>query len=550
MGARASGTDLWRGGIVPYETNPDLGNQAAIASAIVTFEQQTNLRFVQRTRQEDYIRFSKQTRGNANSKLGRQGGRQYVNASLNAVGVLLHEMGHAVGLMHEHQRSDRDDFVIFHEDRVTAEAEQYEKEDTADRTAKYDFESLMHYHAGDPNNPLFESRTGVPAPAEIGSKGALTVTDKTLLEHLYPAAPVIRRTDGEGGAGEVHQASALAVMSVNNTAIAANAVQNASGNYQVVLWRIRENGVVERMGDPAGATGGSASGIRIVAVGSQFVSAMADADGELLLISHDADFARLKDSANQAGEVRGLDVVALSDSRVMTPCISGAGRLLNIVWALQPDGSLIRLFDSGTDGPEAKSVAAVVIQANPTNQVVAVLYADDSFRLVLSTWRVSETTMQPIADSGEQMGESGFARLVLTSTGRLVVVCRDGSGDLLLIPFTFNADGADITRFVGGEGRAGAIRELAAVTRPYGVLTALISGGGHVLLIKWGIDAAGKLRRLGESGTQAGEGSAISVTALPFADKATVCTMVRAGNGNLLPITWDDVDGPGELTVV
>jgi hypothetical protein len=154
-----------------------------------------------------------------------------------------------------------------------------------------------------------------------------------------------------------------------------------------------------------------------------------------------------------------------------------------------------------------------------------------------------------MADSAEQMGESDLSQVVLAPTGHLVVVCRDADGDLLLIPFTTNADGADITRIDGGEGRAGQIRELAATPRPYGVLTALISDSGNVLLIKWGIDAAGTLQRLGESGTQAGEGSVISVTALPFADKATICTAVRNGSGDLLPIIWDDVDGPGELTV-
>ena len=550
MGAQERGTDLWRGGIVPYEINPDLGNQTAIAAAIVTFEQQTNLRFVQRLAQDDYIRFSKQTRGNANSKLGRQGGQQFVNASLNAEGVILHELGHAVGMTHEHQREDRDDFMIFHEDRVTEEAEQYETVDLEARTEKYDFESLMHYHVGDPANPVFESRTGLPVPADIGSKGAFTITDKSFLEHLYPAAPVIRRTDGEGGAGEVLQTSSLAVAGANNTAVVANTIRNGSGNYQVVLWRIRDNGVILRMGDPPGASGGSASSPRMVAVGSLFVSAMRDADGELLLITHADDFARLGDSGNQAGEVGDLDIVALDGSRVLTTCVSGSGRVLNIVWEVQPNGSVVRLFDSGVDGPHASQVSCVVLQQGPTVTVAAILYVDDSSKLVLSTWRVTSGSIDLMADSGDQMGASKMSQLVVTATGHLVVVCRDDSGDLLLIPFTTNVDGADITRVAGGEGRGGQIRELAAIPRPYGVLTALISESGNVLLIKWGIGADGMIQRLGESGTQAGEGSQISVTALPFSDKATVCTAVRNGSGDLLPITWDDVDGPGELTVV
>jgi hypothetical protein len=83
MGATPTGVKLWLGGIVPYEINADLGNIVAIKDAIKTLEQQTNVRLVGRYLQNDYVRFSKQTLGNPNSKLGRKGGRQFVNASLN-----------------------------------------------------------------------------------------------------------------------------------------------------------------------------------------------------------------------------------------------------------------------------------------------------------------------------------------------------------------------------------------------------------------------------------------------------------------------------------
>ena len=57
------------------------------------------------------------------SGFGRFGGVQYVNISVDKAknlatqfggtseGVVIHEMGHAAGLLHEHQRSDRDDHV-------------------------------------------------------------------------------------------------------------------------------------------------------------------------------------------------------------------------------------------------------------------------------------------------------------------------------------------------------------------------------------------------------------------------------------------------------
>jgi hypothetical protein len=134
--------------------------------------------------------------------------------------------------------------------------------------------------------------------------------------------------------------------------------------------------------------------------------------------------------------------------------------------------------------------------------------------------------------------------------GILVVVCRDRSERLLLIPFAVDVDGGALSRLRGSEGRAGKVREIAVATRPYGLITAVVSERGHVLLIKWSVGPDGAIKRLGESGSQAGEGSSLSVAALPFTDKATVCTAVRDGSAKLLPISWDDADGPGELSVV
>ena len=242
------------------------------------------------------------------------------------------------------------------------------------------------------------------------------------------------------------------------TGTLATAVQNGSGNYQLVLWSIRDNGVVVRLPDPAGATGGKASKIQIVPVGRLFVSAMANADGELLLISHNNSFARLKDSAGQAGKVKALHLVTLTVSRVLTVCISAAGRLLNIVWEIQPDGSITRLFDSGSDGPRAKNVASVLYREDGSSQVVATVYANNSSKLVLSTWRIDGTSIDFVADSGNRMGAGDLAYLVNTATGHLVIVCRDGNQRLLLIPFSAAADGTDIARVSGGSARAGKVQ--------------------------------------------------------------------------------------------
>lgn len=219
------------------------------------------------------------------------------------------------------------------------------------------------------------------------------------------------------------QTWAIAVPSVNNTAILANAVRNASGKYQLVLWRIRENSIVLRTPDPPNATGGKAADVHMVQVGTPFVSGTASANGELLPISDGNNLERLKDSAGQAGKVRALHLVGLSDRLVLTPCISASGRLLAIVWELLSDSSIGRRFDSGTDGPNAKSVVSALLKPDGSTQV-AMLYSDEGSQLVPSTWQINSSLVEFLKDSANDIGEADAAQVVKTDTGHVVDECR------------------------------------------------------------------------------------------------------------------------------
>lgn len=549
MAAKRESTRLWPAGVVPYEINQDLANIVGIETAMRRYEALTNIRFVGRLFQKDFIRFSPQTAGEANAREGRKGGEQFVNASLDDVGTLLHELGHTVGLMHEHQRDDRDDFIIFHPERLNPGQDpgQFEKKATEQRTGSYDFRGIMHYNAGSADNPIFESKTGIPLPSGIGGQSDLTPSDRDLLAVLYPAAPVIRRSSGHGGAGAALQTSALATPSVNGTAILATAVQDGGGKYHLVRWRVRRNGNITRIDDLPDSVGGKATNVHMIAVQRLFVAAMKDDSGRLTLISHGDGFQRLRDA--RAGTVRALHAVSLAGPRLVVACISAAGRLKLIVWLTRPDGSIVRLFDSGDNGPGALAVAAAALPAVGASQRVAVLIRTTDGRLQLSLWQVDSDSVERVADSGQQIGSADFGQVIVTSSARLVVVCRDASRRLTLIPFEIAADGTALRRITGADVRAGTVREIATVRRPYGLLTSVINSGGNILLIKWNVDPTGRITRRGDSGDQAGEGSQLSVASLPFADKTTVCTVVRSGSGMLVPISWDDADGPGELHI-
>lgn len=551
MGAWRAGANLWYSGLVPYSINPDLANTTAIEDAIKELEDRTNLRFVRHYLEPDWIRYSKQTLGNANSKVGRVGGEQFVNASRSAVGTLIHESCHAVGIMHEHQRPDRDEYITFHPENAGGSEDNYELLDAEDMSVDYDIESIMHYHAGGASSPVFTSNTGVPHGG-IGSQGVLTQTDEDFLNKIYPAAPVVRRSDGEGGAGQVLTTSAVAVRhpgNPNGAALLVNGIVNRSGDYQLLNWVVYPNGNVVRDGnEPDSATAGHASQVKVVAVGPHLVSAMKDGDDNVLLISHDVRLNRVSDSHGQAGEVRAVDIVALTNSLVLTPVVTGSGELLNILWEVGANGAIQRVGDSGDAGGHAESLSAALIDSNAGVHRIAVLCTEGP-HLVLSTWRTNGTSVTKDDDSGRTMGTGTSARVVRSPAGPLVVACRDGDGNLLLMPFHVSSNGR-IERITHCSVRAGEVSELDAVARPYGVLVAVTGGGGRLILIKWKVEASGVIERLGDSAGQAGQGNRVSVAALPYASLATAATVVQASDGTLLPIVWDDQDGPGEVDVV
>ena len=106
----------WPGGIVYYTTDPTFSPQfkQTLAKTIWQLEQRTCIRFKQRISEEDYIIFtSKLGPGCLSTMQGRLGGRQHINigTECSKMGEFAHEILHALGMMHEHQRPDRDNYI-------------------------------------------------------------------------------------------------------------------------------------------------------------------------------------------------------------------------------------------------------------------------------------------------------------------------------------------------------------------------------------------------------------------------------------------------------
>jgi hypothetical protein len=100
----------WKNKRVYYSINPDLPAKQRVIDAIAHVEANTDIRFIERTTQTNYIYFNKGQ--GCSSYIGKQGGKQNITLNITcSTGAAIHEIGHALGLFHEQSRLDRNDFL-------------------------------------------------------------------------------------------------------------------------------------------------------------------------------------------------------------------------------------------------------------------------------------------------------------------------------------------------------------------------------------------------------------------------------------------------------
>lgn len=560
MAARDKNADLWRAGIVAYTIDGDVARLDLINEAISNYEANTSVRFVRRHLHKDYVRFRLDARSPfTSSGVGRDGGEQTINISSASVGSYYHEIGHALGLIHEQQRNDRDNFVTIHWSNIPEDRyHDFEAVEESANSAAYDFRSIMHYSAFDAQGRLqIEAVGGTPPPQMIGRLSAPTAIDYAFLNQIYPNPGVIRRNSSERGAGGVSDLAAVtwSTATAPDNARLVTAVRNLSNRLQLIRWDIDHLGGIRRATDPD-LDHGDATGLRLALVGNHVVGCMRNADGNLYLISWTQQLVKEADSGSMAHEARGMQILPLAPDAFVTACIDGDGRLLLITWRIDVQGNFQRVRDTGEDGPEVNSISLAIAAGSASQPIVTATVQTKSGRARIYAYGIdtSDLGIEPRGNSGNSMGDATMVNSTREPYGHLIVGCAtDGDRDLLLIPFSVSRDGQTITRLRGKEAMAGRIRGLRMTERPYGVLTAVCAGNRQLLLIKWMVAADGLITRLGESGDEAGALTPSSqvvplfdVTAIPIAG-ASACTPLRNASGELLLITWDDMNGPGEL---
>ncbi|KAF1968900.1 zincin [Bimuria novae-zelandiae CBS 107.79] len=132
------------------------------------------------------------------------GGQMMLDDACGGEGTYTHEIGHTLGLYHEHQRPDRDDYIIINCENVWDNSDgtpancgqnnctgygcNFTKQDPnlVDWSGPYDSLSLMHYSPDEfakGSGPAIEARPGVPTPQYHSFP---TVLDANRVCELYP----------------------------------------------------------------------------------------------------------------------------------------------------------------------------------------------------------------------------------------------------------------------------------------------------------------------------------------------------------------------------
>jgi uncharacterized protein (TIGR03437 family) len=183
----------WPNGTMAYVIDPALPNQQRVLDAIQHWNSRTPLHVVPRTNEANYVRFASATLDAAcESFVGMKGGVQDLLVTDGCTsGNLIHEIGHAFGLLHEQVRMDRNAYVtVLYENVDKRFRNNFDQSPfvTTD-SGYYDYDSIMHYFPTAFSRNGLDTLESVPVGIPIGQTIALSAGDIDAVSRLYGIVP-------------------------------------------------------------------------------------------------------------------------------------------------------------------------------------------------------------------------------------------------------------------------------------------------------------------------------------------------------------------------